>query len=136
MYQPTSLKKLPSSVQKPILQHCLASYPEEACGAWSQRDDGSWQVHVWDNEAPLASRSKQFWVSPTEVLSLLKEQDQGRLMLQGFFHSHPDAPPTLSLQDMEALVWEQQPTYPGISILVVSISPPASPSTTLYEWTE
>ncbi|TNE43888.1 MAG: hypothetical protein EP343_32480 [Deltaproteobacteria bacterium] len=133
MYQPTD-HSLPPGIYSSILDHCQSAYPEEACGAWWQDDHGKWQTQPWENQAPAASKTMQFWVSPAQVLPLLLAQDRGEIKTLGFYHSHPNASPELSPSDQDALEWDNQPTYPNVMVFVVGINPPLSPTTCLYRW--
>ncbi len=133
MYQPCSHLP-PQEVQDAIAMHAVEGYPQEVCGAWSLQEDGSWKVHRWTNTLPPKQAHHRFVADPLEVLSLLKAEDQGSLSLEGFYHSHPDAPPFLSNEDLRQFLHHQRPLYPKQALLVVGVKPQGRITWGIYRW--
>lgn len=125
---------LPASLLAQIAQHAQECYPEEACGAWSTASTGASQVHPLPNVAPRPQRTHRFVADPLGLLALLEAHDRAELHLQGFYHSHPNTPPTLSTTDKALHTHQGIPLYPSMALLIVSLQHKDQPSFALYRW--
>ena len=84
--------------------HAARAWPEECCGALLADASGLISARPLENTA--TDRRHGFLVSARDYLRLEAHADENGLVLAGFYHSHPDAPPTPSAADADA-AWAQ-----------------------------
>lgn len=123
--------RLPARIVQYIVEHAEASYPSECCGIVAMGGDGRSRVYplrnVYDSlragEAEvrgLSSRSRYF-ADPNQVFQVLKEVESSGGRLVAIYHSHIDAEAYFSGEDKERALLEEEPAYPGVVYLVVSV---------------
>ena len=90
-----------------IRGHARSAYPAECCGFLLGRRAG---VDARVAEAPAAvnrcvdAPGKAFVISPVDYLRTERDAEARGLEVLGFYHSHPDAPPRPSAEDL-AYAW-------------------------------
>jgi proteasome lid subunit RPN8/RPN11 len=100
-----------------VEDHLRGAYPEEGCGVLLGRDqDGRREVR---RVVPLPnrrddSRHNRYLIDPEQLLRVDREARAEGLDVVGFFHSHPDHPPSPSAFDLEH-------AWPYYSYLIVSV---------------
>jgi proteasome lid subunit RPN8/RPN11 len=111
---------LPGALREAILAHARAAAPEEACGVLGGRDEGGARRVA----AAIACRNVaaeprvEFALDPREqVAAFLRIEDELRLEVVGFYHSHPRGPPRPSTVDAA------RAAYAGASHVVVWLAP-------------
>jgi proteasome lid subunit RPN8/RPN11 len=100
----------------------MAAYPNECCGAMLGRDfvDASGTtrrvtvLRKLTNSFVANERYHRFSLDAKELMDLEKEAGEMKLMVLGFYHSHPDAPARPSEYD-------RQHAWPFYSYVIVSI---------------
>jgi proteasome lid subunit RPN8/RPN11 len=100
----------------------MAAYPNECCGAMLGRDsvDSSGTtrrvtvLRKLTNSFEANERYHRFSLDAKELMQLEKEAGELKLMVLGFYHSHPDAPARPSEYD-------RQHAWPFYSYVIVSI---------------
>ncbi|CAG7650839.1 Mov34/MPN/PAD-1 family protein [Paenibacillus allorhizosphaerae] len=102
-----------------MIDYCMKQRPHEACGFLSgYRGDCSGPNRI-GRFIPVANRSPRpelhFDMEPHEVVRALYEMEADDLVLLGIVHSHPQAPPVPSAEDM-LTPWRQ-----AISHWIVSL---------------
>lgn len=90
------------AVARQIADHALAEAPKEACGILAGTGERIRRAVPLNNAA--ASSEAQFRFDPNEQLKALKALDAAGLDWLGVYHSHPNAPPIPSAEDIQAAV--------------------------------
>ncbi|TVY08261.1 Mov34/MPN/PAD-1 family protein [Paenibacillus cremeus] len=117
-----------------IIFYCREQLPHEACGflMGSEASDkpGQWQVHSF---VPAANRSPRpehhFDMEPRDLIPwLLHTASGGSDQLVGLVHSHPQAPPLPSSEDLRT-PWYQVPSH-----WIVSFTDPRQPQVMAYSY--
>ena len=54
-------------------------------------------------------------------MRILKEAEAKRMSIKAFYHSHPDHDAYFSEEDRKMAMFDEEPTYPGTTYLVVSV---------------
>ncbi|MCW8131991.1 MAG: M67 family metallopeptidase [Planctomycetota bacterium] len=97
---------LPDALRAEMLVYARESYPDEACGFLiGTGGDGAWTlaaVRAARNLHP--SREDRFAIDPNEYAkaeAYCAKHKKKQLRILGFWHSHPQSPPTPSSIDLE-----------------------------------
>lgn len=108
---------LPAELARAIRQHAQRAYPEECCGALLGVEEGEARrvvdVLALENERGDGRRNR-FLVGASGVVHAEREAARRRLLLLGWYHSHPDAPARPSNYDREH-------AWPWYSYLIVAV---------------
>jgi proteasome lid subunit RPN8/RPN11 len=100
-----------------LAQHALGEYPNECCGILLGTRDGQnrrvSQVIRCRNAHP--SPATRYSIDPAELISIQRDARGQKLEIIGFYHSHPDHPPTFSETDLEEANWT------GCSYVIIGI---------------
>ena len=62
-----------------------------------------------------------YFVDPKEVFKLVREVESQGLKILAFYHSHPDHECFFSREDHTAAVMWDEPVYPGVEYIVISV---------------
>ncbi len=114
-----------------ICRHAQDTFPEECCGAILHRA-GVEEVrritnvqnvmHAKDPQRYPRDATTAYVGDSRELLRLNEEIESGKVTLQAFYHSHPHHDAYFSAEDkVQALGWDDEPSYPGVAHLVISI---------------
>jgi proteasome lid subunit RPN8/RPN11 len=100
-----------------VTHHALAEYPRECCGVLlGTRDAQNRQVsQVVPCRNAHATPHTRYAIDPAELISIQRRAREQQLEIIGFYHSHPDHPPTFSETDLEEANWA------GCSYVIISI---------------
>ena len=101
-----------------LWKHASEQYPCECCGVLlgtrAGRDERFVkQVARCTNVHPL--RESHYTISPGDLISSQRNARDQKLEIVGFYHSHPDHPPTPSATDLDEAFWNE------CSYLILSI---------------
>jgi proteasome lid subunit RPN8/RPN11 len=109
-----------------ILDHCLAGYPDEACGILAGKDGRVEKVYAMTNARPSPT---YYEMEPEEQFRVMKDIRTIGLDMVGMFHSHPNGRSYPSSVDVEKAYWPgtQLPNYPDAVYLIVSLMDRAEP---------
>ncbi|HUJ27554.1 MAG TPA: M67 family metallopeptidase [Myxococcales bacterium] len=111
---------------KEIVAHAKACYPRECCG-FVIEVDGALRFFPIRN---IARDSDEYEMDATEQL---KAEQAGRLAI--IVHSHPDVGAYFSPRDKSRALFEgQEPWYPGVQYLVVSVRNSRVDGARLFTW--
>src|SRR5574341_44366 len=103
-----------------IIDHCVAGFPNEACGILAGKEGRVEKVHAMKNARPSPVA---YEMDPEEQFRVLKDIRQAGLDLVGIFHSHPGSPAYPSGVDVEKAYWPGTlfPNYPEAVYVIVSL---------------
>ncbi len=102
------LLKIDESAYRKVIQQAQSAWPLECCGALvGTSSEGV--PHVWEALPATAAETlagpREFRISAGELVGFQAQASRSRHEILGFFHSHPDAPPTPSQADLEGAMW-------------------------------
>ncbi len=103
-----------------MYEHCLAGFPNEACGMLAGKDGSVEKVYVMKNAKPGPD---YYEMDPEEQFKVMKEIRDSGLMMIGLFHSHPSGQAYPSPVDVNNAYWPgtQLPNYPDAVYVIVSL---------------
>ncbi|MFL5262845.1 MAG: Mov34/MPN/PAD-1 family protein [Anaeromyxobacteraceae bacterium] len=106
----------------------------EVCGLVFRLPDGGHEVVAVPN-AEAAGRARDgFRMDPAALLAALRAWEARGGVVAAVYHSHVDAPPELSGRDRAELTLDGRPTFPGASLLVVSLRAGHAAEAALHGW--
>lgn len=126
-----------------ICEHAKAEFPEECCGVILHTDAQEYvrpcrnvqnQMHK-DNPAeyPRDARTA-YLMHPDDLIAIHKEVALKNRPIKAFYHSHPNHEAYFSEKDKsDALIWDE-PAYPGVAYLVISIYEDAINTIKAFAW--
>ena len=126
-----------------IAAHLRACYPAEGCGLIFEEAGGALRFAPIANIAGSAealSTSRRtgldgYVMEPRVLLSTLEAAEQAGGRLYAIVHSHPDVGAYFSKEDMDmALGGGDEPLWPGVRYLVVSVRSGSVDGARLYTW--
>ena len=131
----TELRK--SGLTDLIYAQAEREYPEECCGLIVTTESGSWaqipcqnqqhQLHMHNPEKFPRTAQTGYAIDPHVLL-------EHASALRCIYHSHPDHSPSFSEEDQRAAAPFGQPSYPGVSYLVIAVADGRAHGDALYEW--
>lgn len=127
----------------PIARHARARYPQECCGLVLADAQGTLRFVPIDNVAGTRSAAETsartprdgYVMDPAQVLSALSEVEEAGGRLYAIVHSHPDVGAYFSAEDRRmALGGGDEPLWPGVQYLVVSVRGGVVDDAGVYTW--
>lgn len=105
---------------KKVIDHCIAGYPNEACGILAGSSGRVKKVYCMTNARPGPS---YYEMEPEEQFRVMKDMRGAGLHMLGIFHSHPTSPAYPSGVDIEKAYWPGTlyPNYPDAVYVIVSL---------------
>ncbi|MEE2757647.1 MAG: Mov34/MPN/PAD-1 family protein [Myxococcota bacterium] len=94
-----------------IIQHGETCYPLEAAGVIVSGENGQ-------TAFPEISQQERNRFN-IKAATLIRARQSGDII--GFYHSHPDGRAALSIQDARSMRIADQPTWPGVAWVVLSV---------------
>lgn len=79
--------RLPSDLLDAVIGHCLAGFPDEACGLIGG-DPGTGQVTRWYPSENLAASAKLYTIDPKAHLRADRDAEDAGFEIIGVVHSH------------------------------------------------
>ena len=125
-----------------IAAHARATYPQECCGLVLADAAGTVRFVAIENVAgssDISARTKRdgYVMDPSQLLSALEQSEREGGRLQCIVHSHPDLGAYFSKEDRDmALGGGDEPLWPGVQYLVVSVRGGRVDGGKLYTWDE
>jgi [CysO sulfur-carrier protein]-S-L-cysteine hydrolase len=109
-----------------IFNHCIAGFPDEACGILAGAGERVEKVYPMKNAKPGPA---YYEMEPEEQFRVLKDIREAGLAMVGVFHSHPAGRAYPSGVDVEKAYWPgtQLPNYPDAVYVIVSLLDRAAP---------
>ena len=123
-----------------IAAHMRACYPAEGCGLVLEDAKGALTFRPIPNIAgstDTSSRTQRdgYVMDPKALLTALEETEEAGGRLYAIAHSHPDVGAYFSKEDRYmALGGGDEPLWPGVQYLVVSVRNGAVDAVRLYTW--
>jgi proteasome lid subunit RPN8/RPN11 len=123
-----------------IAAHARATYPQECCGLVLADAAGALRFLAIDNVAgssEISARTKRdgYVMDPNQLLSALEQSEREGGRLHAIVHSHPDVGAYFSKEDRDmALGGADEPLWPGVQYLVVSVRSGRVDGARLYTW--
>ena len=123
-----------------IAAHARATYPQECCGLVLADASGGLRFVAIDNVAgssEVSARTKRdgYVMDPKQLLSALEQSERQGGRLHTIVHSHPDVGAYFSKEDRDmALGGADEPLWPGVHYLVVSVRSGRVDGARLYTW--
>jgi len=134
---------IPDDALREIARHARETYPAECCGLLLADASGALRFHAIKNVAGTAegsatsgrTRQDGYVMDPKAVLQALEAADRSGGRLWGIVHSHPDVGAYFSSEDRSmALGGGEEPLWPGVRYLVVSVRGGQVEGARLYVW--
>ena len=133
--------KLPIIIMRPFKEellndahnHAKEEYPDECCGIILGKTDNNEEdvlypckniqnrLHEQDPKSFPRSAKTAFYIDPRELMGILREAETKGLAIKTFYHSHPDHDAYFSDEDRRMALFDNEPSYPNTSYLVISI---------------
>jgi proteasome lid subunit RPN8/RPN11 len=120
-------------------------FPDECCGAILEKA-GREEVqrvaniqnamHAKDPQSYPRDATIAYFMDPKELFTILKQVDDGTATLKAFYHSHPNHDAYFSAEDKARAMFGDEPSYPEVSHLVVSIYNREVRVIRAYRWDE
>ncbi len=109
-----------------IIDHCIAGYPNEACGILGGKVGRVERVFCMTNARP---GPVSYEMDPEEQFRVMKDIRNAGLEMAGTFHSHPGGQAVPSSIDVERAYWPGTlfPNYPDAVYVIVSLIDRAKP---------
>lgn len=104
--------RIPRDIYDGMIKHCIADYPNEACGFLGGVDG---EVKVLYNLPNAAASPIYYRPADKEMIAAINDIDERDQELVGIFHSHVASPPIPSPTD------KREAHYPDAVYLIVSL---------------
>jgi proteasome lid subunit RPN8/RPN11 len=136
---------LSASTWDAICRHAQETFPEECCGAILTSSSGDEVrritnvqnvMHTKDPQSYPRDATIAYVMEPKELLAVLKEVDNGKTVLKAFYHSHPNHDAYFSAEDKRQAMFGDEPSYPDVLYLVISIYDREVKTMRAYAWSE
>lgn len=128
-----------------ICHHARETFPDECCGAILE-NAGREEVqrvaniqnamHAKDPRSYPRDATIAYFMDPKELFAVLKQVDSGTATLKAFYHSHPNHDAYFSAEDKTRAMFGDEPSYPEVIHLVVSIYDREVRVIRAYRWDE
>ena len=115
------------SALQDLRAHCEATYPREACGVLVLDPERKIQCIPGRN---LAASPAAFELDPSTLVQCRRRGFE----ICALYHSHCDAPPSLSSQDLESALVAGKPIWPGVDLIINTVSRGRSTHLAHYQW--
>ena len=134
---------IPQTELRQIARHARERYPAECCGLLLASAKGDLRFQPIQNIAgttagtATSARGQQdgYVMDPKALLQALESTEQAGGHLWGIVHSHPDVGAYFSSEDRHmALGGGDEPLWPGVRYLVVSVRAGGVDGARLYTW--
>ena len=129
-----------------MMDHARTEYPRECVGALigdgidssknrlirlSNVQD---KMHIDDPERFNRDATTGYFVDPKEVFDLVRRVEREGLKIVAFYHSHPDHECFFSQEDHNAAVMWDEPVYPGVDYIVISVMKGEVKDAVVFSW--
>lgn len=100
-----------------IQKHAVEAYPHECCGVLLGQRDAEQRVVARAVRCRNAhpNPATRYSIDPAELIAIQRSARESHFQIVGFYHSHPDHPPSVSATDLAEADWT------GCSYIIVSV---------------
>lgn len=133
---------LPKTLDE-ICAHAESVFPDECCGIILHNGTQEYvrqcrniqnDLHEEDPVAYPRDAKTAYLMHPDDLLAIHKESETENLPIKAFYHSHPNHEAYFSDKDRsDAIMWDE-PVYPGVAYLVISIYDDAVRVVKAFTW--
>ncbi|MBI3312989.1 MAG: M67 family metallopeptidase [Candidatus Omnitrophica bacterium] len=129
-----SLNKLPKAILEIITKQAESEYPHECCGMILARENSPEELvkvypcrnaqneyHAENLENFPRTAKEAYFIEPSELLAIQKENRRQGLIVRVIYHSHIDTEAYFSREDKKMALPDGEPAYPGVDYLVLSV---------------
>ncbi|MXV77837.1 hypothetical protein F4X73_11575 [Candidatus Poribacteria bacterium] len=120
---------LPKTLEQ-IYTHAESVFPDECCGIILHNGTQEYvrpcrniqnDLHKDDPVAYPRDAKTAYVMHPDDLITIHKESETENLPIKAFYHSHPNHEAYFSDKDRSDAMWGEDPIYPGVAYLVISI---------------
>jgi adenylyltransferase/sulfurtransferase len=127
-----------------ICSHALETFPDECCGLVVQHRDRQEIVRVTNVQNEKHTRYPESfprtaataYVMGPEALPALLAHERKELVVEAFYHSHPQREAEFSAEDRKRAMFHGEPAYPDVHQLVVSVQDGEVKSARAFRWND
>lgn len=93
--------KINEKEMQELCRHAVDRYPKECCGILlgNRKMQSVRKIYRAGNIAEIDRQKTHFLMNPLELYRVEKEAEKDNMEIVGFYHSHADYPPVLSVED-------------------------------------
>ncbi len=120
---------LPKTLNE-ICAHAKQEFPNECCGVILHTETQEFvrpcrniqnEMHQDDPKTYPRDARTAYLMHPDDLIAIHKEAETEQKPIKAFYHSHPNHEAYFSEKDKsDAIIWDE-PAYPGVAYLVISI---------------
>ncbi|QPJ64167.1 MAG: M67 family metallopeptidase [Candidatus Nitrohelix vancouverensis] len=127
-------------------RHAIEEYPNECCGIiLGKPGDPQYdlfrpceniqnKLHEKDPEQYPRDAKTAYNISPLELMKITNEARDKGLEFKTLYHSHPEHDAYFSEEDRRMALFDDEPVYPGVSYLVISVYNRIIKDRALFMW--
>ena len=123
---------IPKPMLDEIFDQAKREYPNECCGMIMEKSEsGALRLypcenvqnehHKMDPENFPRTAATAYFIDPSQLLKIQKENREKNEKVKIIYHSHINAGAYFSEEDARVAACEGEPAYPGVDYLVVSV---------------
>lgn len=129
--------------------HAQQVFPEECCGVVLEKDDRQMvkpcrnmqdEKREEDPNGFEETARTAYYIHPDDLLDVIRMVDKEGYNLVAIYHSHPNTKAYFSATDRARAVWkwedQEEPLYPGVSHIVVSVFSEGVKDMKVFSWEE
>ena len=129
-----------------LQEHSIQEYPYECCGVIlgvpGEADKTKIkkcrnvqnQLHEKEPDQFPRNARTAYYIDPKELLSIFKEAEDNSMEVIGFYHSHPDHEAYFSQEDFRMAMFDDEPSYPNASYIIISVFDRAVREMAVFTW--
>ena len=133
------------NILKQIFSHSVDEYPYECCGVILESTPEEDQIvlqckniqdelHKSDPEGYSRDARTAYTISPADLLKINRMTEKQGYKLKAIYHSHPDHDAYFSEEDHSFATFNNEPAYPGIEYIIVSIREKKVKEVVCFTW--
>ena len=138
--------KISQEILQAMYKHAEETYPSECCGfLLGEKGEDSIctirrlknmydEYHVRDPQTYARTSKTAYLIEPIEILKVQREVRSGSVALKAIYHSHVDVGAYFSDEDKRVAAIDDQPAFPGVAYVVISVRNGRSDCAALFVW--
>ncbi len=131
-------------IWRAIDAHAVKDYPDECCGVVTENASGASVAHACENiqnrlheqdpETHPRTARTAYRINDLQVARILDDTEKAGGKMTAIYHSHIDCDAYFSEEDQLAATFFDEPAYPGVAYLVVSVVEGGLRGRKAFEW--